>query len=111
MYLILIFFTDLPSRENLETWGIETRHKILVLDDLLQVAFQSVDVADLFTQISHHLNFSVYFMVQNLFAGGKQFRTISLNYNYFILFKKPTRSTTNSDSWKTDVPGTTDFKS
>ena len=33
------------------------------------------------------MNFTVFFLVQNLFSGGKQFRTISLNAHQFIIFK------------------------
>lgn len=81
------FFEGLPSREDLDMWGLEKGHKILILDDLLQKAAKNTDIVDLFCQYSHHLNFSTFFVVQNLFANGKQFRTISLNTHYFILFK------------------------
>jgi hypothetical protein len=81
------FYDGLPSKEDLEGWGVDPAHKVLVLDDLLQKASHSVDVVDLFCQYSHHLNFSVIFVVQNLFSGGKQFRTISLNAHYFVLFR------------------------
>jgi hypothetical protein len=81
------FFEGLPSKEDLEGWGVDPTHKLLVLDNLLQKASQSVDVVDLFCQYSHHLNFTVIFVVQNLFSGGKQFRTISLNAHYFVLFR------------------------
>lgn len=82
------FFEGLPAKENLDKWSNETEeHKILILDDLLQKAAKNTDIVDLFCQYSHHLNFSTFFLVQNLFANGKQFRTISLNTHYFILFK------------------------
>lgn len=81
------FFEGLPSRDDLDMWGTESGHKILILDDLLQKAAKNTDIVDLFCQYSHHLNFSTFFLVQNLFANGKQFRTISLNTHYFILFK------------------------
>ena len=45
------------------------------------------DSVDLFTKHSHHMNISVYFIVQNLFSGGKYFRTISLQAHYFIIFR------------------------
>lgn len=41
----------------------------------------------LFTRISHHLNISIVFIVQNLFLQGKQCRNISLNAQYIILMK------------------------
>ena len=57
----------------------------MVLDDLLQKAAKSSDIVDLFCQYSHHLNFSTFFVVQNLFADG--ISCISLNTHYFILLK------------------------
>ena len=41
----------------------------------------------LFTKLSHHYNISVIHITQNLFQGKKENRTISLNSNYFVLFK------------------------
>lgn len=83
----LTFFEGLPSREDLETWSMKGEHSLLVLDDLMAKCSSSQDICDLFTIFSHHMNFSVFFLVQNLFSGGKQFRTISLNAHQFILFK------------------------
>lgn len=80
------FFEGLPSKEDMDTWSFETGFKILILDDLVQQASSSVDIVNLFTIYSHHKNFSVFFVVQNLFSGGKHYRTISLNSHYFVLF-------------------------
>lgn len=80
------FFEGLPSKENIDVWSFQSGFKILVIDDLMQKASSSIDVADLFTIYSHHKNFSVFFVTQNLFSSGKYFRTISLNAHYFILF-------------------------
>ena len=33
------------------------------------------------------MNFTVFYLVQNLFSGGIPFRTISLNTHQFVLFK------------------------
>ena len=58
---------------------------ILVLDDLLG---QKLDmVTNFFTRGSHHLNLTVFYLVQNLFFRG--IRTISLNSQIVVLFKKP----------------------
>ena len=81
------FFEGLPNRENMETWSTNLDLNILILDDLMEKAAKSTDIVDLFTQYTHHLNFFVFFLVQNLFAGGKYFRTLSLNAHYFILFR------------------------
>ena len=80
------FFRGLPTKENMDLWALETGFKLLILDDMAQIASQSLDIVDLFTIYSHHKIFSVFFVVQNLFTGGKHFRTISLNSQYFVLF-------------------------
>lgn len=60
---------------------------VLVLDDVMQEAFASVEIMSLFTINCHHRNMSVIFMTQNIFPPGKCARTISLNCHYIILFK------------------------
>ena len=62
-------------------------HSVLILDDLMAKCSVSQDICDLFTIYSHHMNFTVFYLVQNLFSGGKQFRTISLNTHQFVFFK------------------------
>ena len=80
------FIDGLPTRNDLHTWSAHSDHNILVLDDLLQKAAKNEDIVDLFCQYSHHLNFTTFFLVQNLFSGGKFFRTISLNSHFILLF-------------------------
>jgi len=41
----------------------------------------------LFTRGSHHRNISVILITQNLFHQGRNFKDISLNAKYFVLFK------------------------
>lgn len=82
------FFEGLPSRENLHEWNrINSGHKIIVLDDLLQKVSASNDVVDLFCVLSSHMNYTVFFLVQNVFGDSKKLRTISLNAHYFVIFK------------------------
>lgn len=83
------FYEGLPTIDMLETWAAEfpEHNKILLLDDLLSKGVKSVDVVDIFCQYSHHYQFTCWFICQNLFNGTKEFRTISLNTHYFILFK------------------------
>lgn len=80
------FFEGLPNKEEMDVWAMEPGFKILVIDDLAQKASESIDIVNLFTIYSHHRNFSVFFVVQNLFTGAKYFRTISLNSHYFVVF-------------------------
>ena len=46
-------------------------------------------IADLFTKGSHHRNFSVIYIVQNIFQHGRETRNISLSAHYIVLFKSP----------------------
>lgn len=62
---------------------------IIVIDDLMSQLSDDVKLVDLFTKGSHHLNFSVFFVTQNLFHKGKSIRDISLNCHYIILLKNP----------------------
>ena len=81
------FFEGLPTKQDLDTRAVNGQHRVLVLDDLMSVAEHDKSTLDLFTKHSHHMNISVFFIVQNLFSGGKYFRSISLQTHYFILFK------------------------
>lgn len=66
----------------------DKRHRtLLVIDDLMTEV--SDKTTELFTRGSHHMNISILFLTQNLFAGNKQNRTISLNTHYFCIFKNP----------------------
>lgn len=82
------FFEGLPDRENLHEWNkMNNGHKVIVLDDLLQKASASNDIVDLFCVLSSHMNYTVLFLIQNIFGDSKKLRTISLNAHYFIIFK------------------------
>jgi hypothetical protein len=49
----------------------------------------SKTLSRLFTEGSHHRNLSIIYIVQNLFDKGRSHRTVSLNAQYFVLFKNP----------------------
>lgn len=83
----LQFFQGIPKRDDLERFADHGGHSVLIIDDLMSQCSISQDVCDLFTIFSHHMNFTVFLLVQNLFAHGKLFRTISLNAHQFALFK------------------------
>lgn len=63
------------------------KHRIIIIDDLMNTVADSEAVCDLYTKYSHHLNYSVIILIQNLFEKGKYFRTISLNTHYLWLLK------------------------
>lgn len=48
---------------------------------------ESAEMSDIYTKYSHHLNYSVIMLCQNLFQKGRYFRTISLNTQYLFILK------------------------
>ena len=60
---------------------------IVVLDDLMREGGKSSQVSDLFTRDSHHENLFIIMTSQNLFHQAKQARNITLNSQYYVLFK------------------------
>jgi len=63
------------------------RGSLVIIDDLMAECSNNPFITDLFTKMSHHMNLSIVLVSHNLFCPGKEFRTISLNCHYFILFK------------------------
>ena len=66
---------------------------LVVLDDQMAEVGGSKDLAQLFTQGSHHRNLTILYLVQNLFDQAKSMRTVSLNSQYLVLFKSPRDAT------------------
>ena len=81
------FHEGLPDAEKIDHWSQNKEHMVLVLDDLLSSAVNSVEVLNLFTIKCHHQNISILMLTQNLFFSGKFMRTISLNVSYIICLK------------------------
>ena len=65
-----------------------SRHTIIVLDDLMAEAKDSPVVSKLFTQ-GRHRNASVILLLQNMFPKGKYNTDISRNATYKVLFRSP----------------------
>ena len=61
---------------------------LFILDKLLNDAYSSGRVCDLFSKGSHHRNISDILITQNIFHQSKHCRDISLNAKYLILLKK-----------------------
>ena len=97
---------DIPNmrmEEGLpQSFDNDGKRGLVVLDDLM--AETDERVTNLFTKKSHHSNTSVIYLVQNLFSKNKESRTISLNSQYMIVLKKPTRCDANDYIGQTDVP-------
>ena len=79
------FYKGIPSMEELSDWGSVEGHKILVLDDLMIKGVDSEELIHMMCVGSHHSNFTVIFLLQNVFQKGKSMRTASLNCHYFLL--------------------------
>jgi hypothetical protein len=79
------FHEGLPIIEDVKTGN----NTLIVLDDLMTDAGKSNAISQLFTRGMHHNNISVILITQNIFHQGKKMRDISLNSNYFVLFKNP----------------------
>ena len=60
---------------------------LYILDDLLNDAYSSGRVCDLFKKDSHHRNNSV-LITQNIFYQAMHCRDISLNVKYLVILKK-----------------------
>ena len=65
------------------------RNCLIILDDLLSECSDSEVILNVFLKKSRHCRKSVILLSQNLFYPGKYSRTISLNTEYFIIFKSP----------------------
>ena len=83
----ITFVKGVPN--DLEATLDPSVRNLIVLDDMMHQLSRNPRVTDLFTKGSHHLNLSVIFIVQNLFHKGKEFRDISLNCHYLVIFKSP----------------------
>lgn len=73
----------LPKEQDIEP------NSICVLDDLLSESEASKDVTNMCTRAAHHKPCFIIFISQNLFPGGKEARTRSLNTHYYVIFKNP----------------------
>ncbi|GFR23066.1 uncharacterized protein TNCT_86681 [Trichonephila clavata] len=71
------FIAGLPTEDE--------KFDLLIIDDLMNSLTN--DVAQIFTVGSHHKNFSVILITQNLFPRIRVARNINLNAHYIILFR------------------------
>lgn len=81
------FHKGLPDEEILQPYYNNKFHTLILIDDLMSDSAGSKNIHELFYKDSHHTNTSCMLLIQNLFA--KNLRGISLNGQYFILFRSP----------------------
>lgn len=60
---------------------------LLIVDDQMHAMEKSDSFTKFFTRKVAHTGFRLWYLVQNLFAKGKEHRTQSLNANYLVLFR------------------------
>ena len=63
------------------------RDSLIILDDCMQDCLNSSAILALATKHCHHLRLSALIVLHNLFYSGKGMRSLSLNANYFVLYK------------------------
>lgn len=81
---------DIEIYEGLpESFDSVEPYDMIVLDDLMMEAENSKAVSNLFTRQVHHKPCTVISITQNLYSGGRENRTRSLNSQYIVLFKSP----------------------
>lgn len=83
----LTMHEGLPTRDMLDAVASNGKHNLIIIDDLMEVFLGDQNMQDLLTKLCHHKNFSVVYLLQNLYQGGKNARTMSLNTWYLVLFK------------------------
>ena len=84
----ITFVSGLPSEDIVE-YVREMRpglRILIIIDDLMEEASKRSDVKHLFTR-GRHEDISVIFLSQNAFHKGMHFREMSLNTDYFVIFK------------------------
>ena len=57
------FFEGVPTHDDLKKWLGDQQGGILVLDDLMLEGGDDKDILNLFTQHSHHLNVTVFYLI------------------------------------------------
>lgn len=88
-----------------ETFPNDGANRWLIIDDLMQEASKGGELDALFTKLSHHLNITVFLVVQNFFL--KSLRTVSVNSHYFFLGKNPRDTSSVLNLAKQMAPGNT----
>jgi hypothetical protein len=73
--------------DNLDDWAPQAKHRLIIIDDLMDKVVNDMEMSLLFTQGCHHKHISIIYITQNLYLQGKYSRTISLNTQYIVLFR------------------------
>ena len=89
----IVFYQGLPTVEYILDFTTNSANSdrksqvLLIFDDMQTAAVESQLMRDLAQIYSHHRNASVLLLLQNLFAQGRQSRSIQLSAHYIIAFR------------------------
>lgn len=83
----MIFKEGLPTEDELGLLSNNQEHSCLVLDDLMTEINASKHIEKLWTIHSHHFKMTVIYLAHNMYQKSPSARTISLNTQYYVLFK------------------------
>ena len=86
------FFQGVPTQDHLKEWFGDQQWGILVLDDLMSEGGDDKHILNLFTQYSHRLDVTVFYLFQDMFPKGKYAKTISRNAQYIVVFENPSHN-------------------
>ena len=75
----LTFYEGLPDKQRLEELAINTKHSLVILDDLMSKIVQSEDLLHLCTITSHHKGISVVYLSQFFFTQRRYAKAIAIN--------------------------------
>ena len=82
----ITFHKGVPSEHYINEFATGG-HNICVLDDMQNAVTSSPEMEHLFTVASHHLQISVIYLLQNVYASGKYARSLALQAHYLFAMK------------------------
>jgi energy-coupling factor transporter ATP-binding protein EcfA2 len=88
--LVTSFIKGSPDSDEFKTLAnkdLKRGGSLFIIDDSINIS--NPHLIEIFTTLSHHCDASVIFISQNLFVQNSEFRTISLNCQYFFIMKSP----------------------
>jgi hypothetical protein len=80
-----IYIEGIPA----EGFDFVKQNSIVIVDDLMQEAKDSLHITNLFTKVTHHKNCFVIFLTQNYFSQSGDEITRRRNCQYVVQFKNP----------------------
>lgn len=81
------FHQGLPSASFMDDWSSDNEPQALILDDLMTSIASSAEMVQLYTVKCHHRQITTMTLQHSLYPPGKHSKTLSLNVNYFVLFR------------------------